>query len=154
MVDFESYITYGPGIVTIGSLRPMTTSDPCSCSYCVTPDQRRWRDNFNKKPENGQFVADDLEDYQLLPPRVLGYALNERAWAQLSVERVKDCRDHKLELTYNNELIFPEGRNDPSKGHLKNLVEYHARREGTSKGNMLMDSVKGKGMGLVILLHG
>jgi hypothetical protein len=95
MIDFGSYNTYGPGIESVGSLLPITTRDSCSCSYCITADQRMWLTNFVKKKE-AQICTDDLENYRLLPPRVLSYTLNEREWAQLSVDRVPDCRPHSL----------------------------------------------------------
>jgi len=87
-----------------------------------------------------------LNDEQLLlcPPRVFGFIIREKKWAQMLVSQVqhisKEGREDafkKLELDKN------------SKEHLKLLVTQHAKQD-----KNIDDLIPGKGSGLVVLLHG
>lgn len=89
----------------------------------------------------------------LLPPRVLGFALDTRRWAQFSVKSLVPVRTEKADMVFDDELVFPtELDGEDKKGLLKALVCNHDKRP---KGPDLMtDGIEGKGLGLVILLHG
>lgn len=96
--------------------------------------------------------ADDLVDDQkiLLPRRAYGFVLRSRKWAAFAIELLR-------EVTYTDDgwsnLELPEGHKET----VLALVENHA---GGSFAHpradtfATMDLVKGKGKGLIILLHG
>jgi hypothetical protein len=155
MVDFNSYIQHAPNVginAPMGDLVFSGRDDECRCAACqgniaLRNNQRRdydlWDPEIAKK-ENKQFSE---EQYLICPPRVLGYHLTTRTWLELTVDELQDIpqpvsdaqfRRLQLQLTYKN-LI-------------QNLVQSHTNRSG--KEPLMEDIVKGKGKGLVILLHG
>lgn len=89
-------------------------------------------------PHDGQFL--------LCPPRVLGYATQQKSWGQFRVDKTTDVPpglskafDEKLELDKDNKKM------------LKALVENH---ESSKAAGVPQDVVEGKGKNLVVLLHG
>ena len=149
MVDFESYIQHGPPFVAyapIGDIKFGENDGTCQCATCTANTALK----SNQKPHyDGVKITEDFEEtqYMICPPRVLGYHLNGKKWMELDVMTVKDIENltdassfQKLELnTVQKELI-------------KKLVKSHA--SGTEKTPFMRDLMKGKGNGLVILLHG
>jgi hypothetical protein len=88
------------------------------------------------------------KDDQLLlyPPRVLGYATQQKSWGQFRVDKTKDVPselskafDEKLELDKDDKKM------------LKALIENH---ESSKAAGVPQDVVEGKGKNLVVLLHG
>ncbi|KAH6986498.1 hypothetical protein BKA56DRAFT_480126 [Ilyonectria sp. MPI-CAGE-AT-0026] len=93
----------------------------------------------------------------LLPPRVYGYVLLSRKWYPLDINLVKMVP--KLEAGEKDGfemLVLPPGHKDI----VRALVRTHARQiaaDGTTEvkqSQREFDVVKGKGRGLIILLHG
>lgn len=93
---------------------------------------------------------------QLLPQDVLGYVFRSRAWRQLDVNIIKDidysedARDKGFE-----QLVIP----DSHRNLLLALVNNHpsgpkSGGDASSQDRLQMDLVKGKGTGLIFLLHG
>jgi len=84
MVDFVSYNRYGPAVAAMGFLVPLDDDPDCNCSECRKNDElskttRRDFDRFNAdNPENDW----TREQFMLCPPRVLGYVLRDKQWAQ------------------------------------------------------------------------
>ena len=90
----------------------------------------------------------------LLPPRVYGYSLLDRFWYPLNIDNVED-----IKITTHDsfdDLVLPGDH----KRVMQALVKHHSRgprpTPGKSKvvSNFSADLVRGKGRGLIILLHG
>lgn len=85
MVDYESYFEYGGANVRNGPLTAVD-SEECLCFDCQqnTGLCARYRTHFDQ----ARFVAQkewEEEQYLICPPRVLGYILKDKQWAQLQV---------------------------------------------------------------------
>ena len=88
MADFESYFRYGPSVARVGSLRPNDDSAECECLECRGNEKLKamYRSRFDKKANQKDW---EEEQYLLCPPRVLGYILHDKQWAQLQVTSLK-----------------------------------------------------------------
>ncbi|KAI4631995.1 uncharacterized protein J4E87_002703 [Alternaria ethzedia] len=104
---------------------------------------------FDLEPTTDPADLDD-EDKLLLPPFVYGFVLRSRKWAKFSIDCIRD-----VEYTSGfSDLVLPSGHKET----VRALVANHARLP-TTGGNgphnqKSIDLVRGKGKGLVILLHG
>lgn len=86
MVDYDSYFKYGPAEGRNGALESPKFDPPCTCSDCTTnaaliERSLAWLDD----PKTSKAKPWREEQYLLCPPRVLGYILDEKRWAQLQV---------------------------------------------------------------------
>ena len=89
----------------------------------------------------------------MCPPRVLGYVIERKMWAQLQVDEVKPVRNENASDTFDKKLQLEE----ETKDIIKNLVTNHEQGKEEKNGKRtkgIQDLVQGKGDGLVILLHG
>jgi hypothetical protein len=146
MVDFLSYKRYGPGIFELGSISPDDTEYDCTCNDCLQNEElskatRRYYDDH---------FADDWEDeqYMLCPPRVVGYVLREKRWAQLQVKLIEEVI-HGDRGAYDKVRLAA----DYNKEFLLQLVENHGTGD-PNDGKSIKDIVANKGNSLVILLYG
>lgn len=91
-----------------------------------------------------------IEQYRILPHRAFGFVLHSRTWAIFKVGKdfMDAAKDDKNSF---KRLELPDGH----KRMVRALVETH-RRNKQDDGNdtQQFDVVKGKGTGLIILLHG
>ncbi|KAH8822018.1 hypothetical protein F5884DRAFT_769723 [Xylogone sp. PMI_703] len=100
------------------------------------------------------------DDYlELLPPRVYGYAMLHRKWFPLDLNLVEDINENELEKIRASfeDLVLPEGHRMLLQALVKNQVQNPALTSDKLDNEMSdfsMDLVKGKGKGLIILLHG
>lgn len=97
---------------------------------------------------NHQDIAD--EEKMLLPPLVYGFILRSRKWAKFDIRNIRN-----VEYTSGfDDLVLPCGHKET----VRALVANHARQPPTGKNKSQnqdsIDLVRGKGKGLVILLHG
>lgn len=146
IVDFDYYLRSQPGKLDLGSLIPLR-SNVCKCLLCLSNEDKRWMESF---PASDDDFSDKL---WLLPPRVLGYALDTRRWAQFSVKSLIPVPTEKSDALFDDELVFPnELEDEDKKGLIKALVCNHDKRP--EDPDLLTDGIEGKGLGLVILLHG
>ena len=100
------------------------------------------------------------DDYvMLLPLRVYGYALLNRKWFPLNINLVNDItpgQAHTTAARY-EDLVLPDGHKKLLQAIVKNQVRDPNQTRSGRKGDhdeFQMDVVKGKGKGLIILLHG
>ncbi|KAB2570991.1 Spermatogenesis-associated protein 5-like protein 1 [Lasiodiplodia theobromae] len=122
--------------------------------------QRRWSQFVHNTNllEAHTFQSLTRDSLILLPYRVYGYVLLSRKWYPLDIDLVKDVPlvkdgdDDGFE-----KLIIPDGH----KNIVRALVKTHARGGNTAGTDNVsqpplrqFDVVKGKGKGLIILLHG
>lgn len=90
------------------------------------------------------------EETILLPSRVISYVLRDRKWAMLNVQNLRPIMSNSDGF---KDLTLPSGH----KEMVQALVRSHSmRRDGnaTIKDAIEYDVVRGKGRGLIILLHG
>ncbi|OCK93376.1 uncharacterized protein K441DRAFT_706219 [Cenococcum geophilum 1.58] len=98
-------------------------------------------------PRNKHFRDQDLI---LLPSRVIGYVLRNRRWALLNINHLRPV---KAKSEGFNSLKLPRGH----KAMVKALVQSHSMKAEVNEYNddiVDYDVVRGKGRGLIILLHG
>ena len=100
------------------------------------------------------------DDYvMLLPYRVYGYAMLNRKWFPLNINMVQDIDPDQLQTTAAgyDDLILPPGHKKLLQAIVKNQVRSPTQISGKREEDpdeFQMDVVKGKGKGLIILLHG
>ncbi|KIY04112.1 uncharacterized protein Z520_00804 [Fonsecaea multimorphosa CBS 102226] len=129
IVDAAAYLQFGPGIPLLGKYEP-TDVEPFSQAH------------------DEQSADEDAHQRLLYPPRVLGYATQQKMWAQFKVHNTKhvpsdlsNAFDDKLEL------------DKKDKNMIKALVENHESSKDASQ-TQVNDIIESKGKNLVILLHG
>ncbi|KAH0536272.1 hypothetical protein FGG08_006833 [Glutinoglossum americanum] len=101
-----------------------------------------------------------LDDFKiLLPPRIYGYAMHNRKWFPLDVSIIRDIptdRGRNAAASY-NDLVLPPGHKKLLQALIQNQVGPPKQKldaSAESEDSFSMDVVKGKGKGLIILLHG
>ena len=120
MVDFESYFRYGPFFARVGSLMPESDSPECGCINCRENEglKAAYRTRFDE--EGRQKGEWEDEQYMLCPPRVLGYILNDKQWAQLQVSLLRPI-PKKDNDSWSTRLKLADG--DKTKEMILDLVE-------------------------------
>lgn len=109
-----------------------------------------------------QYILDPClsDDYvMLLPFRIYGYAMLNRKWFPLNINLVNDITPDQVRMTAAGyeDLVLPEGHKKLLQAVVKNQVgdpEQTSSRPEEDPDEFQMDVVKGKGKGLIILLHG
>ncbi|QPC69301.1 hypothetical protein HYE68_000053 [Fusarium pseudograminearum] len=102
-------------------------------------------------PRDGQGLSDD--ELIVMTYRVFGFVLRSRKWAQLDLNflRYEDVDARTLSVKAFNRLELPDGHREM----VKSLVVQHFRSKQTSvTKDEQTDLIKGKGKGLILLLHG
>ncbi|KAG0636601.1 hypothetical protein HOY80DRAFT_1017349 [Tuber brumale] len=105
-------------------------------------------------------LLDEAQEHQklgdsliiLLPERIFGFVLRSRKWAPLDVTLMRDVPSRQEGF---NSLVLPKGHRDL----VEALVQTHSRGSRPTSGTIYdkeheVDLVRGKGKGLIILLHG
>ncbi|KAF4624368.1 hypothetical protein G7Y89_g13805 [Cudoniella acicularis] len=160
MVDFVSYNRYGPAVAAVGSLVPLDDDPDCNCSECRQNDElsKMSRKDFDKFTAENRESNWSPEQFMLCPPRVLGYVLRDKQWAQLQINVVnKNSDDNKPPKWYLDKLkLSGPDSGEETKTLLMNLVRNHGGSGGSEGKNEVQmdDIIANKGKGLVILLYG
>jgi Cdc6-like AAA superfamily ATPase len=107
---------------------------------------------LSPRPLEETQVNEPTEDeYVVMTYRVFAFVLRSRKWAQLDLTFLRyqnnDARDFTLSAF--DQLALPDGHRDM----VESLVTQHFR-DRKSNSNEQTDIVKGKGKGLILLLHG
>ena len=91
----------------------------------------------------------------LLPPRIYGYAMQNRKWYPFNINQVKGFTTDQTKATKMSydDLVLPLGHKKLLQALIKNQVRQLTHGNLSSE-NPSMELVKGKGKGLIILLHG
>lgn len=157
MVDFESYFQYGPATANNGQLEKMTVDTDCMCLDCQNNPElsKKYRMQFDQLQSQYGDEAWDDEQLMLCPPRVLGYILRAKQWAQLEVDRIAMLPPSDNSGPWSRLKLVDE---EHTKDLLLNLVKSHVSSSlGVNSGKTGLevdDITPGKGKGLVILLYG
>jgi len=153
MVDFESYFLYGPPVAHNGSLKPNTQTAECVCIDCRENNElmAMYRTRFDDaKTQKGRW---EDEQYMLCPPRVLGYVLRDKQWAQLQATLVQPIPLRDPDDTWSKRLKLADG--EKTKNMILELVTGHGTSaDGEHDDLQVDDIIARKGKGLVILLYG
>ena len=106
---------------------------------------------LNERPHTEMLSSESL---MLLPPRVYGFSLLERKWYAFDLSMVENIKESDQSFDH---LVLP----DDHKKIMQALVQHHTigPAPATTLGKSVdkefsMDIVRGKGRGLIILLHG
>jgi len=157
MVDFDSYYLHGSTTSKIGDTSVEEEITACQCPECSDNEvlEQRFKPYYDNKTGKKE---EDWEPLQtmLCPPRVLGYVLQDKQWAQLAVDNLDVIPDEDVTTVMDSLRLGGEDDGQQEKYLLYSLVKNHgegkAKKEG--KGYELDDIVAEKGKGLVILLYG
>lgn len=154
MVDFESYFRYGPTVPRVGPLVPNYEVAECDCQECRENQGLLaiYRKRFDE--EANQRDSWEEEQYMLCPPRVLGYVLREKQWAQLQVTSLQSIPKADPNNSWSSRLKLADG--EETKNMILDLVKGHGTAGPTpGKDDLEVDDIVAeKGKGLVILLYG
>ncbi|PQE26995.1 AAA family ATPase protein [Rutstroemia sp. NJR-2017a BVV2] len=152
MVDFESYFRYGLAVAKIGDTPVSDNFYECNCQHCASNVALK----MLFKPGYDNMTGKDSEEWEelqtmLCPPRVLGYILKDKQWAQLAVSDLKIIEDEDPNVVLKQLHLsgFGKESGDKKKDLLLGLVQHHG-----IVGTELEDLVAEKGKGLVFLLYG
>lgn len=113
-------------------------------------DQFLSSDSFLSATRRGVFVKPGDADLRLLPKRLVGFALRERKFVNVSIGSIKPIREQ-------NEAFSMLQLHHGHKHMVQSLVKEHFRlseRRVKGEDTFNQDFIRGKGTGLVFLLHG
>ncbi|KAF1956039.1 P-loop containing nucleoside triphosphate hydrolase protein [Byssothecium circinans] len=152
MVDFESFYEYlSPNTPILGSMQryegQLETLSPDRRANPVLREMYKFDWDKHKRTE-----PMTPEQHMLCPPRVLGYALKQKKWAQLLVSKLQPP-DKADASTFQEKLQL----DDELKELVQKSVQAHERgKERDWKGRplALQDFAPDKGKGLIIMLYG
>ncbi|KAG9188828.1 hypothetical protein G6011_07533 [Alternaria panax] len=172
---------FGGGVIDkatamAGSELEPTPCDLASCSKCtdISVDEGLDTDarfSFIRSTALlSHATKDELTDdhYALLTPRMYGYALQERKWHAFNVEQVKDHEVDPNKLQNSNksfdDLVLPLAHKTLLRALVSNQTKQFRPASTTpttdtsstfeNSEDISMDLVRGKGKGVIILLHG
>jgi SpoVK/Ycf46/Vps4 family AAA+-type ATPase len=154
MVDYASYDQYGPESKRNGPLEPGGLGIGCRCADCAdnTDLKKRYRVHFDQNANQAEW---EEEQYVICPPRVLGYSLGLKQWAQFQVSKLEEIPKAEQNEGWTERLKLS---NENTKKLLYSLVTSHISANNKIKDDYekleVDDIVPGKGKGLVILLYG
>jgi hypothetical protein len=148
MVDFRSYFRYGPNSAKVGDLPVYQNVDTCACQICSQNEalQHLFKPDYDRSGKVSNASWDDLQ-LMLCAPRVLGYVLKDKQWAQLAVTKLSDVEKEDAKAVLNTLHLVGRENGISKKNLLMALVRNHGKV-------MVKDIVAGKGEGLVFLLYG
>lgn len=156
MVDFESYSKFGPtnSQLRAGNLTPESDSDECGCYDCQQNEELRKKFRTRFDDESNQKGEWDAEQYILCPPRILGYILRDKQWAQLQVTNLEEIPKKEASSSWEDRLKLADG--SQTKKIIYDLVATHGMENEKGETSVLKvdDIVADKGKGLVMLLYG
>ncbi|KAI9760633.1 MAG: hypothetical protein M1840_002373 [Geoglossum simile] len=150
MVDFASYIEYqSPQTPLLGSMQRYERG-----LEAVSPERRAkevFRDmyKFHWDKHRPDMQMND-EQYLLCPPRVLGYILKQKRWAQLLVNNFTSTEEQNLDTLVQSLQLG----GDDTELVLSSVTAHEARKEAQGQPRGPKDSTTEKGKGLVVMLYG
>lgn len=139
VVDALLYRKYAPGArlygMPLGQKHPKpVVLNPCLCILC--------------RPRQSNSL-DDIP-HAHLPPRVLGYSLEEKTWGQIHVDHISKA---PIQDSLGGYIWDSLSMSDKDKRCIRMMVKNHLDHK-RDDSNRIRDLVPAKGEGLVFLLHG
>ncbi|KAK6206838.1 P-loop containing nucleoside triphosphate hydrolase (ATPase) [Colletotrichum tabaci] len=156
MVDLDSYYIMCPDGIppTVGTDDLRNWSTECTCEICQTRKQRLDR---KIAPLFSTFGHKDIEtgltDHEslLLPSTVVTYVFRTRTWEYV---HVKNLHPPQFDDDMISHLVMSEQRLKTLKALSKSYARVNKHGEGIKNSKWSADFVRGKGNGLIFLLHG
>lgn len=162
IVDPVLYKKYAGGsCLHLGNMVP-DTFKMCLCNLCELDGLRsKWRQQFksddhgvssrSKDPTEKNQDTNTMDAlYAQLPPRVLGFIVSQKVWAQIDVDSIEEEDRAKQGRQSWNSLAIPGNH----KNNILKLVSNHLKIGDSRANARIRDLIPDKGEGLVILLHG
>ncbi|KAL8745517.1 MAG: hypothetical protein Q9184_007861, partial [Pyrenodesmia sp. 2 TL-2023] len=153
-IDSQVIVDFG---TTSGTVRSLYMHEDASIDQARMKDFMEDNPIFRRDPPVFlQATSEGIKlnnDYKrLLPGRALGFVLRSRTWAALSIRLLRDLPRKPDGF---EQLVLPDGHKDL----VRALVKTHLQRSRPASGQaeekeLQVDLMKGKGKGLIILLHG
>ncbi|MCJ1309497.1 hypothetical protein MMC25_003157 [Agyrium rufum] len=160
MVDYQTYVRLHPDKIILGELEmedKLLIPKPingCNCLKCLDLKDVTEKDSMPMF-EKYDHILKEVEgltthQYMLLTNRVPGYYLQDRKWVKLDVAKLSEYTP-KTESFKN--LVLPLGHKDVIEALIRTRRS-STTKGGSRRGGFSADLIRGKGKGLVILLHG
>lgn len=134
----------------MGELRVLNRAKECHCGTCsdniFLKDSQK--PHYNLDPGECKKDFDDTQ-YAICPPRVLGFHVAKKSWVELKVTKVRDISQKKESKAFENLQLAKL-----HKELLRKLVISHWSKQEDNERKKMVDLMKGKGEGLIILLYG
>ncbi|KAL1306189.1 hypothetical protein AAFC00_004291 [Neodothiora populina] len=156
MVDFQSSFKYDTQAPPMGLVQTWENNDRylCDCDECRNNPELSVKYRLFLDGKKGNEDWPD-EQFLLCPPRVLGYILLQKQWAQLYIGGLKKVDSEDYKDTWNNKLHLADNDGTTHTTHTKDLLLNLVRSHGhPAVRDKIQDIVEDKGRGLVILLYG
>ncbi|EFQ27428.1 ATPase [Colletotrichum graminicola M1.001] len=157
MVDLDSYYTVRsdatPSSIDTDDLRNWSTE--CTCEICETRKQSLGRNiaplfsKFGGQKENETGLTN--HESLLCPSAVMAYVFRTRTWEYV---HIKNLQRPKFNENMIGHLVMSEQRLKTLKALSKSFARVNKHGEGIKDSNWSADFVRGKGNGLIFLLHG
>lgn len=141
--DHYSYLKLYKKGSKLGRLGKYELDEVCICQSCRTLLNESLGDL--SKTKDGNRTSSLSERQRLVcPPRIFGFDVRQKLWAQLLVEPVREIDQEDKGQAFKKLVLASK-----TKELLKTLVLEHAKNQ-----SPLDDLIPGKGNGLIVLLHG
>ncbi|KAL0939826.1 P-loop containing nucleoside triphosphate hydrolase (ATPase) [Colletotrichum truncatum] len=157
MVDMKSYHAYCPGDVpsTIGEEDIRNWTSECTCDVC----QRKHNGNHSKAKaplfiDVGGVSKDGRisnHEYLLFPSKVVAYVFRTRSWEDVHLRNLFEPQFDENMISH---LVMSEQRLKTLKALSKSFARVTQHGEELKNSRWSADFVRGKGNGLIFLLHG
>ena len=161
MVDYQTYARLNPDKIILGELEldgKEWTSRPingCNCIDCLESKEENDQNvpQFFDKYDHISKDAESLTPHQyvLCTNRVPGFYLQDRKWVQLNVSKLSEYTPKTEGF---KQLVLPEGHKEIIEALIKTRKQPGRDTSNHRRIAYSADLVKGKGKGLIILLHG
>ncbi|CAK1364315.1 unnamed protein product [Cercospora beticola] len=131
----------------------------CACRACQSSVALQWKvqptDDLRYQVESFQ---ESEERLRMCPPKVLGYALRQRLWAQFRIKDISNSENSAESGHYfQKELQLDSKYKETLMAFITNHESFRKRRSQPNSRHSIpetFDIVEDKGKGLAILLHG
>ena len=139
----------------LGTTEPTSDVRACYCSLCWDQETKDWvsgMEDLNSKIDAQLNTTNDL----LLPPRLLGFALNRKEWCQFTLSCINPVPqlEPSVDGAEKNGLVFPDSVEEDERNDIYCLVRNHWKIMARPSEQRIADIIGGKGESLILLFHG
>ncbi|KZL69635.1 p-loop containing nucleoside triphosphate hydrolase [Colletotrichum incanum] len=156
MVDLDSYYTMCPDDtpLSMGTDDLRNWSTECTCEICQTQKQhldRKIAPLFSTFGQKGIETGLTNHESLLCPSTVVTYVFRTRTWEYVHIKNLHPPRFDENMISH---LVMSEQRLKTLKALSKSYARVNKHGEGMKDSKWSADFVRGKGNGLIFLLHG
>ncbi|KAH7134106.1 hypothetical protein EDB81DRAFT_803177 [Dactylonectria macrodidyma] len=160
MSDVKSHFTMEPwvkpNLMDLSDLRNWSTN--CSCSVCAKRKDVDYTQISSMFEDYNSICREDADEwelsmhqYLLCPQHIKAFIFGSRRWERL---HVRNFKEPSFDQSMINNLVMNESRKNLLKALSKSFARRNKNGETVPGGMWSADFVKGKGSGLIFLLHG